>query len=218
MRVRRVGALSWILGLLGLLSCASGGAETQVTYDGLHLVPDTKMARVWTRPGASLAEYDKVKLLDCYVAFKKNWQLGRDFSQQISAARMESIKSALAAEFRKVFSEVLEEGGYAIVSQAGYGVLIVRPAIIDLEITSPDPSAAQGRVVARSAGQMTLLVELYDSATGDIIARAVDREAGRQIGGYAEYQSAANNQTQARAILRGWAERLRNALDEARGK
>ena len=45
-----------------------------VSEDGLHLVPDSKMAIVYAEPGADLAQYQRVKLLDAYVAFKKNWE------------------------------------------------------------------------------------------------------------------------------------------------
>ena len=45
-----------------------------VTEDGLHRVPDTKVRAAYAKPGADLGEYDKIALLEVYVAFRKNWQ------------------------------------------------------------------------------------------------------------------------------------------------
>jgi hypothetical protein len=44
------------------------------SHDGLHLMPDTKLRAVYMKPGADLSQYDKVALLDAYVAFRKHWQ------------------------------------------------------------------------------------------------------------------------------------------------
>ena len=52
----------------------------EYTVEGLKLVPDTKdIALVWAEPGADLAQYDRIYLVDPYVAFKKNWQ--RNFNR-----------------------------------------------------------------------------------------------------------------------------------------
>ena len=43
-----------------------------VSHDGLQLMHDTKLQVIYMKEGADLSEYDKVALLDCYVAFRKN--------------------------------------------------------------------------------------------------------------------------------------------------
>ena len=99
-------SLVLLLALVAPQASASGGVP-EVTHDGLHLQKHTKLARVWMKPGANLAGYDKLQILGCYVAFKKNWQRERDFSRHISAERMDTIKKELAQEFLKVFTEEL---------------------------------------------------------------------------------------------------------------
>jgi hypothetical protein len=212
----------WIsMGLLLALTGSPASAEygvPEVTHDGLHLMKHTKMARVWMKPGASLAGYDKLQILDCYVAFKKNWQRERDFSRKISAERMDAIKKELAQEFLKVFTEELSKGGYQLVDKPAHDVLLVRPAIIDLDIQAPDPMGdIDSTTFSASAGQMTLLAELYDSVTSDLLLRAIDPEAD-QGSGMIEWQNSVSNSSDARRILRMWAERLRKALDEAHGR
>jgi hypothetical protein len=128
---------------------------------------------------------------------------------------MEKIKKKVADGFREVFTEELQtKGGYAIVDQSGEDVLIVRPAIMNLDITAPDiQSSSMTRGVVASAGQMTLFMELYDSSTGDIIARVIDPQAADR-GGFAMMASSVTNTAEAKRIIRKWAETLRSHLGE----
>ena len=133
---------------------------------------------------------------------------------------MEKIKTDVAGLFREVFTEKLGgDGGYEIVEAAGDDVLLVRPAIIDLDITAPDTmQAGRSRTYTSSAGTATIYIELYDSVTGDILARAADRKAARSVGGYMSYTNRVTNRADARRMLGTWAELLRDRLDEFHGK
>jgi hypothetical protein len=46
----------------------------EVSKDGLHLLKHTKVRVAYAKPGASLDQYTKVKILDCFVQFKKNYE------------------------------------------------------------------------------------------------------------------------------------------------
>jgi hypothetical protein len=194
----------------------------QVNEDGLHLVPDSKMAVVYAEPEADLGQYNRVHLLDAYVAFKKNWERnqrsGSIDKMRISSRDIEKIKDNLAAEFDQVFTETLTNGGYEVVNENGDDVLLVRPAIINLDVNAPDtPKAGMQWSYTASAGEMTLYIELYDSITGDLIAKAVDRQIDRDKG-YYTWSNSVTNKAAADRILRGWAKILLDALDEAHGK
>ena len=193
----------------------------EVTEDGLHRVPDSQMAIVYAEPGADLSGYSKVQLLEAYVAFKKNWERDqRSRSAQplgVTSKNIEKMKNSLAEEFQIEFTKVLEEGGYPVVDEAGEDVLLVRPAIINLDVTAPDTMAAgRSRVYTDSAGEMTLYVELYDSVTGDLIAKALDRRVDGRNNGFYTWTSSATNKQAAVRILRGWANILLTALNEAK--
>jgi hypothetical protein len=214
----------FILGLIGAVALAfSAIAKEEIpetTPEGLVLMKDTKARLVYLRPGATLDVYTKVALLDCYVAFKKNWDrdYNRDASSlsgRVTAEDMEKIKKLLADEFRKVFTEELQEkGGYPIVDVAGEDVLIVRPALLNLDVTAPDiDSASRNRQFVTSAGEMTLFMELFDSATGEIIARIIDPQAADR-GGFATMANSVTNKAEADRIIRKWAVALREHLGE----
>jgi hypothetical protein len=94
--------------------------------------------------------------------------------------------------------------------------LIIRPAIINLNIVAPDNrSATNVRTFSESAGDMTLYLELYDSVTGDLIAKALDQKYDRSTG-YIQWQTRVSNRAAANRIMKTWANVLKDALDEAR--
>lgn len=188
----------------------------EISSDGLHLIKDSKVRVAYAAPGASLAKYKKLILLDCYVQFKDDWKHDYNLDEvglsgRVSDADMEEMKTKMAAEFKKIFTKELEtEGGYEIVGVAGPDVLILRPAIINLDPTAPDLGTSFHRTIVRSAGEMTLFLELYDSETKGLLARVIDPRAD-QFGGEADKF---NNRIAADRILRHWADLLRDYLDE----
>lgn len=195
----------------------------QESHDGLTLVSDREVALAYLDSNADLSVYDKVMILDCYVAFRKDWEKDKQKPGSrihISANDVERLKADTSTLFRDVFTEKLAENdGYEIVNAAGEGVLLIRPAIIDLDIEVPDVSTAgRSRTYTATAGSATLYIELFDSVTGDILARAADRKVARSAGGYLSYTNRVTNQAEARRMLGKWADLLRDKLDEFHGK
>jgi hypothetical protein len=63
---------------------------------------------------------------------------------------------------------------------------------------------------------MTLLLEIYDSETGAILARAVDRQESRETGQW-QISSSVSNAADAQLIAAKWAKVLRDRLDKSKG-
>ena len=191
----------------------------QTTIEGLELVKDTTLALVYKEPGADLSQYRRIYLADAYVAFKKNWRRdqNKSYLHKISNKDMDSMKSELATLFRDIFTEVLEQGGYEMVTERADDVLIIKPAIINLDITAPeDMGTGMRRTYSETAGEMTLYMELYDSVTNDLIAKAMDVQQGNRTTGYFYWQTGITNRAAANRILTVWATVLKDALDETR--
>jgi len=221
-----ISVTSAVLALALLAPPAAFAEEEEIpteTHDGLVLVPDRQVAAAYVDPDADFGQYNKIMILDCYVAFKKGWQKStkRTGSRiSVSSSDMERMKADVAALFRDVFTEKLsEDDGYEIVTEAGDDVLMVRPAIIDLDVTAPDTgSAGRSRTYTARSGAATIYIELYDSMTGDILARAADRKASRSIGGHLSYTNRVTNKADARRAMSAWAGLMRARLDEFHGK
>ena len=201
----------------------SKDAPPEVSPDGLHLQKSTRNSLVYAKPGATLAAYKRVAILDCYVEFEKDWEQDYNRSRvglegRVTDNDVERIKKDLAAELKRVFSDELQKkGGYQVVDVAAPDVLILRPALLNVEVNAPDlMTAGIGATVVRSAGQMTLYLELWDAATSTIIARVMD--AQEDDSAFAQRANRVTNQAAADRILREWASRLREHLDAAQSK
>ncbi len=193
-------------------------APPEFTIEGLKLVPDSKLALVYVEPGANLSQYDRVYLVEPYVAFKKNWRRdqNRGIQTRVTTNDMDRIKKNVRELFMEVFTEELEKAGYDLVTERAEDVLIVKPAIIDLDVNAPDTmSAGRSRTYTQDAGSMTLYIELYDSETDDLLAKALDPKRDRQ-NGFMNWQTGPANRQAAKRMMRPWAETLVKALDEAR--
>ena len=195
----------------------------EFTHDGLQRVTNSKAAIVYVKPGVDFSGYDQFMILDCFVAFQKDWQKDYNRDQRSASGRvrdkdMERIRNDMAEAFREVFVEELTENdGYEVVDAPAANVLLIRPAIIDLEASSPDTqSAGRSYTLVDSAGAATLFIELYDSVSGEILARAVDRKADRSHGRM-QWATRGSNRADAKRILRTWAGWLRERMDEIHG-
>ena len=205
--------------LIGTAILAGSAATAQeISFDGLVAVDDARVAMAYIDPEADFSVFQRVMILDPHVSFRSNWRRdqNRSRSRNIRASDVERIKVDVAALFKEVIIEVLEaDEGYEIVDTADYDVLLLRPAIIDLDISAPDTrSAGRTRTYASSTGAATLYLELFDSVSGAIIGRAADRQAARRFGGTMTWNNRVTNRAEARRVFRDWATKLREFLDE----
>ena len=193
----------------------------EVTVEGLVRVHDARLAVVYADPEADLAQYDRIMLVYPQIAFRKNWAKERQYgvtnSMTVRSADVQRIRDRLADEFMAVFESRLENAGYEITTVAAPDVLLVRPAIVNLDVYAPELSrASQVRILAESAGEMTLYVELYDSVTGDLLAKALDPRADRLRAVYGTRSNAEINKEAADRIIAAWADTLVAALKAAK--
>jgi len=191
----------------------------EYTVEGLKLIPDTKdIALVWAEPGANLSQYERVFLVEPYVAFKKNWQRdqNRSISTKVRTSDMDRIKINVKELFMEVFTEELEKGGYTLATERAEDVLIVKPAIIDLNVNAPDiRTSGRSNTYTSNAGSMTLYMELYDAETDDLLAKAMDPTADRDSG-FMKWQTGPANRAAGKRMMQPWAEALRKGLDRAK--
>jgi hypothetical protein len=207
-----------MLAIVGAAGLSAQPEYPAATPDGLERVASERVDVVYWRPGASLATYRRVALLDCSVAFRENWEQEQRQRRSVYFATpedMQRIGGLLAEEFRMVFTRELTAGGYEVVSDAAEDVLLLRPAIVDLDVAAPDlgvPGIVMNYVT--NAGEMTLQLDLVDPVTGSVLGRAIDREQGSEARDGFLISDAAKNREEADRILQRWALTLRGALDD----
>lgn len=220
-RVSSLPALAVSLVLLGI-AIPGIAASPAKDWDGLELRPGKKVTALYVRPGATLKGYKRVRLEPLQVAFDKNWRPNdttSQLSQKVSARDLDRIKSNLVEGFAKAFGEELTRGGYIVVNEPAEDVLTVVPFVVDLSITAPKTSGSTspGYTFVAEQGRMTLVAELRDSETNQVLARAIDKKIASQANAF----QMANDVTRSGAAddaIRAWARALRAALDAAHGK
>jgi hypothetical protein len=212
-----------VAGLLVLMSAVGAGIAQddplpEKTHEGLELLPDSKVAAAYVHPDADFSIYKRVMILDTYVAFRKNWDRDqmRVTGRRVKAKDIDRIKADVAALFEEVFIERLTANdGYEIVAAPDYDVLLLRAAIIDLDVAAPDiPKAGRSFSLTTTAGTATLYLELFDSVSGAILARAIDRRTARRPGSDLTWSNRVTNSAEARRMFGRWADLLREGLDE----
>ena len=226
MKLRQFGLAVGMCAALGVGSVSgvlAKEAPPETTPEGLVLQKSTKSRIVYVKPGATFTQYNRVAILEPLVEFEKDWQKDYNNSRtglsgRVSDADVERMKAGLAAEFKKVFTKELQDkGGYEVVTTAAPDVLVLRPALLNVEVNAPDiMTPGINATVVRSAGQMTLFLELWDSSTNTLLARIMDAAADNDA--FGKQANRVTNTQAADRILGDWAHELRVRLDEIKGK
>jgi hypothetical protein len=213
-----------------LAGCASTQQEDlpQVDQYGLQLVENTRVQAVYRDPDADFSQFNRVAIAEVEVAFRKNWlrDQNRDrvsVSQRLSQEDADRIKAAVAKEFRRIFTEELQKGGYNVVDldtagNATHDLLLLRPAILNLDVAAPDTmTAGRSRTFTASAGSMTLYLEFHDALSGALLGRVLDSRSAPDRG-YMSVTNSVTNLSEVDRMLRRWAQMLVAAMDRAHGK
>ena len=220
MRIRFPVALAAALAAGAAHSASQAEFDKQMSYDGLQPIQVKGISLAYKRPDATLAGYKRVRIDPVEVRFDKNWNPTQPGSRlPLSASVREDIRTGLAKLVRDQFVKALAaQGRYPVVEESGPDVLRLRPFIVNLYVNAPDAggSAAPSYGFQMSAGEMTLFMELFDSESGQILARVVDREQARSPG-VGTMAGSVSNVAAAEDIAAAWARIMRNALDRAHG-
>ena len=224
MKAHRI-SLLLVGSLLLLTACETTSPWPAVSDDGLTRV-DHKRAKanaIYVLDGADFTGYQRMQLEEPSIAFRKYWKEDINSSRTLNRITDKDMEKMIARGkelLTEQFTKELEKGGYAVVAESGPDVLRVKASIVDLDVYAPDPNNTAGAWVqtyTRGAGEATIHLELYDSVTGQLLARAIDRE----IDDDATYMSSiprtqSTNINDARRGFSDWARMLVKGLEEAK--
>ncbi len=217
--IRIVIALAAPLLLTPAFGASNADLDLAMSHDGLQKINVKGIDLAYARPGATLAAYNRVKLDPIEVSFRKDWDPTMSRSRiKVSAEDRENIRTTVAKiVYEEFVKELQSKGSYQVVNEAGPDVLRVKANILNLFVSAPNPeTTGRSRTYTVSSGEMTLVAELYDSETGQILARVIDRREARRAG-VLMLTTSATNADDAREVASSWARILRSALDKAHG-
>ncbi len=182
--------------------------EGEPSEEGLYAVSARRVGFLAVSPGIDLSLYQKLMVPDVLVTFKddrKNYRLNE--------AQIDRVRRYFHEELEKE----LANGGYDLTDEPGSDVLFLRPLLVDVMVTRPpERGSARDRTWVSSSGEVTLIVELRDSLSGKLLARAADRRAVQGVGGYMERSISTTEIANVRRLFNSWARLLRQRLDTSK--
>lgn len=219
-RCRALAALTVSIALLagcaGSTPTVDTSAEAEMTYDGLYPVKGGTADQAWARPGVDISEYSKIIFEGVGIEYRPGGESGRlSYPRsrtghfEITDAQKERLESLVRDAF---LDELGRSAHFTIVDESGPDVLLIRGALLDVVSYVPPEPIGRGEIYLSSVGEATLMLEIRDSISEAIIARAVDRRAAEDSLGFKE-SNRINNNAEVRRLARTWARLLRERLD-----
>lgn len=195
--------------------CAADRPPEEVTPDGLVRVPSRSAGGVYRAPDAPFIQYRRIILEPPSISFTKSWP---DQHPDVSPAELARIRAESVKLFRDEFArEFVERGPYEFAEDPAPDVLLVVPAIEELDILAPETTAASG-VRAYTTGPITMKVtgDLRDALTGKVVGRVITYQPPER---YAfndmRIANRVTNAHEQRQVFAKWARLVREALNVA---
>ncbi len=180
--------------------------EGEASEEGLYAVSARRIGFVEVSPGIDLSPYQKLMVPDVLVTFKDDRKRYR-----LNDAQIDNLRRYFHEELEKE----LAKGGYDLTDEPGSDVLFLTTLLVDLIVTQPrEQTSARDRVWVVSSGEVTLIMELRDSLSGKVLARARDRRA--VTGSSMERDIATTAVANLRRLFSSWARLLRQRLDASK--
>ena len=158
----RAGRLAGIL--LALVVVSTAACTKTVVVGSFDRVPNTAVEYAYINQDADFSQYTKLMSGGLEIYYPES-------EDSPDPADLDRIRGY----FRDAFAAAIGDD-YEVVSEPGPGVLTVSGLVIDMMLTSGgttfDPGGRLRDVVAH--GELTFLMELSDSVSGQVLARAGD--------------------------------------------
>ena len=206
-----------VAGCAGTSPSINTSADAEMTFEGLYPVEGGTADAAWARPGVDLSVYSKIMLQGVGVEYRPGGESGRFYRPGRTDDYFEITdkqKQRFSALVAKVFLEELRKSEkFTIVSDPGPDVLLIRAGLLDVVSFVPPEPLGRNEIYLSRVGEATLVLEIRDSVSEAIFARAVDRRAAEDTAGGFTESSRVTNANEVRRVVRAWARILRDRLD-----
>ena len=193
------------------------GPDAEVTFDGLVRIDNSRFSNAWVDPDIDLTAYNKIIPGGAEFEFR-NVQRTTGTTRARSNERefwiSDSNRQRLIDTVSEVFADELSRSeNFTVTDEPGAETLVIVGALHDIVSRVPPEQAGRNEVWLSSVGEATLIIEISDSLSGEVIYRAVDRRAAESVGGQMIRGNSAQTWGEVRRWARRWASRLREGLD-----
>jgi len=186
-------------------------AVSTTDLDGLQSVSAKYFDAAFVRPGVDFSTYQKLLVGKSELAFKTPDRAKQQFP--ITAEQKDAFRALLDTQFAEKLADLRN---LSITDVAGPDALGVRVRVQDILTTVPPQAVGRsgwGSLSLRALGEATLVIELSDSESGEILARVYDRQAFEGVA-VAQGQAAPITRWEdVEALCKKWASTVRDRLD-----
>ena len=214
-----------IAGTLLLGACSTApptlqtGPDAETTFDGLVRVDNSAFSDAWADPDADWARYDQILPGGAFFEFRAVKKNSNTTSARTSSSTNEfwiddADRARLEEEVGTVFDDELSQSTrFTATDKPGDNVLIIRGGLHDIVSRVPPQMVGRGDIFISSVGEATLILEVVDSMSGEVLARMVERRAAQRPGGSMVVANSVTTWAEVRRMARNWASRLKDGLD-----
>ncbi|MFA7554437.1 MAG: DUF3313 family protein [Spongiibacteraceae bacterium] len=193
------------------------GPDASVSYDGLTRVDHTAMDEVWIKAETDFSSYDKVMLQTAEISYKPvkgnaSSVAGYRYGQS-EFPLDDKQKQRLVSIMTEAFTGELKKSNYlTLASVPGPSVLLVKGKLQDVISKVPPEPMGRSDVFVSEIGSATLVLEVYDSQSGTILARSIDKRTAEGFYDLTRVTSI-NTWMEVKQEAKRWARLLRQGLD-----
>ncbi|MEO8019211.1 MAG: DUF3313 family protein [Pseudomonadota bacterium] len=199
-----------------LAGCKTLPGPEEVTADGLVRVASRASGGVYRAPDATFHQYQRIMLEPPTIGFVGGW---RKNHPEVSDSEVARIRTAAIRIFREEFTrDLVKHGTYQFADSPAPDVLMVAPAVEDLDIPAPDAGGEAGnRTYTPGPVKMKVSGEIRDSMTGKLVGRVICYQGDERYGnGELRMANRISNEHEQRQAFASWTLLLHEALSVAK--
>ncbi len=193
------------------------GPEAETTFDGLVRIDNSRFAGAWVDPEVDLTQYTKIIPGGAEFQFRNVQRMSASQARRANERDFwisDANRQRLIDTVSEVFTEELQRSEhFTLTDEPGPEALIIVGGLHDIVSQVPPDDVGRSEVWIRTVGEATLVIELRDSLSNEVVYRAVERRAAENVGNRMIRANTATTWAEVRRWARRWAVRLREGLD-----
>ena len=201
----------------------AGPASAQEPAEAPPAAPDaeTELQKVksafketWVHPDADFTQYSKLYLWEGVFEYRDVGPAQKSRSTMMSSRKREF---GISDADREKFEEIVAES--FIKALEGSKQFELRGGVLDIVSMVPPQTVGRSEIYLASIGEATLVLELLDAATGDVLAVVAERRSLSRPGSTIDFTTMPTNSATIMGDIKRWAssagKKLVRELDKA---
>ena len=216
-RLIAIAATVLVAGCAAQEPAIQAGPDAETTFGGLVRIDHSRFAAAWVDPDTDLKQYNKIIPGGAEFEFRNVQRTSATAARRSNESEFwisESNRQRLVDTVSEVFAEELQKSKYfTITEEPGPDALVITGGLHDIVSQVPPESVGRSEIWLSSLGEATLVLELRDSLSNEVIYRAVERRAIERPANQMIRANTATTWAEVRRWARRWAVGLREGLD-----